>query len=193
MKSMQVLFAFATLLLLSEVFAREDVCEAVRFEYEQKLKQVESEAYRRGWEDAMAYVRERLEALKKDFYALEVGKYLVRKGLITAPRVYKYINEDGETVIKVLGCRIEDVRQLSQIFEEGIYIPQCSEIRSSRPLEVKTGIDVLFKKTFPKKRAIKEVLDELNIPYEITPNGYQVIFSSPKEYESFCRATRVCE
>ncbi len=64
----------------------------------------------RGKRDALI-----LQLYKMQYKALEAGKYVLKQGKVTPPRLYKILTPDGNLVYKIEGCRVEEPADLSHI------------------------------------------------------------------------------
>ena len=175
------------------------------FYYQMGYEKAKKIYYEKGLRDAFKIIKKRLEAYKKDLQALEVGKYLYKNQLVTFPRVYRLMKDDGTVEIKVLGCRIEDLRNIDKILTEGINIPTFTEKEIK---EVSTGNDIIKldePETLPsdeithpihlslkKTGFVKEALEKYNVPYEETEKEYRAVFFSKEDLERFCKTTKVC-
>jgi hypothetical protein len=162
--------------------------------------------YMEGYKQAMKDVKKILEVYKKDLQALEAGKYLVEEDRITYPRIVKIPKPDGGFEIKIIGCRIEDLRNLDDITKLAVNIPVITEREIKEANEAKQRLISIpklseealaaYKKppqpiVVPVDKSKRELLDKLNIPYEIDAKGnIRAIFFSERDYELFKKMSK---
>lgn len=198
---------FAIIVLTGSVFAVSVSPE--QFFYDQGYKDGYEEGYRKGYEEAKQrayeYYKKLIELYKADLQALEAGKYLDRKNLITYPRVYRVLKKDGSVEIRVSGCRIEDLRDLEKL--EVYSIPLISEetIKQTKELEdlLSLPYDVSPPDGIVSKESVivelpmsaRSALDRHGIPYIYNEklNKIKAVFPSKERLKAFCKIEGVCE
>jgi hypothetical protein len=157
--------------------------------------------YLEGYRQAMKDFKAILKVYKKDLMALEAGKYLSEEDRITYPRIVKIPKPDGGFEIKIIGCKIEDLRNLDDITKLAVNIPVITEKEIKEANEAKQRLVTIpklseeelasYKKppkpiVVPVDKSKRKILDKLNIPYEIDSKGnIKAIFFSSKDYEMF--------
>ena len=154
--------------------------------------------------------------------ALEAGKYLVKKGYITAPEVYKVTTPDGGVLIKVRGCSIVQPVDLEKVIGSDVFVPSmlavCSLCESaasytgsvSAPewkgtvVPGAAGYDEVTRDVSPTavyrvevKPEHLAVLDKERIPYvsviEKGKEKYYAVFTDKTLLRAFCgKHTKVC-
>ncbi|MBX6424105.1 hypothetical protein [Thermosulfurimonas sp. F29] len=117
-----------------------------------------AEVYRRGYLDgyrrALRDLRAELERFRRDYEAYQAGKYFLRKGWITYPRVYREVR-NGIIYLRVEGCRFEPPIPFEALFQ-GVRIP----LLEAGPAEKSAGCgDKREAKSFD--RAIEEAVRAL--------------------------------
>ena len=178
-----------------------------RVGYQKGYKQGYENGYKAGYKQAVEDFKTILKAYKDDIKALEEGKYLVKEGYITAPRLYRIRNSDGTITFKVVGCRIERLRNLEDIIKNPFVVPvidkktvekvrKASErlitipqLPNSQPNVEKVQVYLI-----PVSKQAKDILNKLGIPYEIDPQSGKVkaIFFDEKRMNEFCQKYKLC-
>jgi hypothetical protein len=174
--------------------------------YKKGYSQGYKQGYAEGYKQAKKDLEKVLKAYIKDLHALEQGKYLDKEHYITYPRLYKVVKPDGSIEYKIVGCRIEKLRNLEDIIKNPWVVPTVSEKEIS---EVKTASNRLITipamknenppqpqvYIVPLKTKDTKLLDQLGIPYEKSfekGKTIKAIFFDKNQMIEFCKKYNVC-
>ena len=168
------------------------------------------EGFVKGYKQALEDVKTILKAYALDIRALEAGKYLYERNLVTYPRVFRVKDEEGYKIV-VKGCKIEDVRSLDEIFRSGIEIPVLEPDLPVKVRQAQANILRLPELSQRVEEATKvppapifvvvspsatDLLERYNIPYVIEGRGEEkivkAVFFDEKEANEFCMKHEVC-
>ncbi len=104
--------------------------EACKKDMQKEVKKAYLEGYKQGLKDAKKY----LENYLMKILSYEVGKYMVKKKLITYPQVLEVV-KDGEAKLIIIPPHVEDIKSLEEVLNEGkifpIYIIKNGDIKLS--------------------------------------------------------------
>lgn len=210
-------FASASILLGSEVSSAIDLAglnEMQRFYYNQGAEDTKETAYNAGYKQAMDdFTKKILPLYSKRIKAYEAGKYLIKEGRITYPKVFRY-KEDGAYKIHIEPSVVE-----KEFSEKDLYaIPEidmsiCKSVTSKSQQNDESG-EIYQENTFNiaakddpalardgapevrkdkvvvhlpyKNEGIEQAVNNYNINYSITKDGYDLYFANDKEKNDFC-------
>lgn len=181
------------------------------------------EAYEKGLKVGVSKGHDQaIEIITKEYLPyikrMEAGKYVIRKGFITAPEVMIYQNNNGTLNYRTTGCKIEKELDVQDIFkrfgkdvivESGQTKPENAFSESGNvssgdayhiayrdetlPSVLRPGYkDESMVKSINKTTSNKLVLDEYNVRYSEKENAYIAVFSTKEEMEGFCSQFRIC-
>ena len=174
--------------------------------YKKGYKMGYKRGYIEGYKQAVKDFKTILKAYKDDIRALELGKYLTKKGYITYPRLWRVVKGDGTIEYKITGCRIEKTRNLEDIIRNPFVVPLVSQKRIKEVKEASNRLVSIPNTPLPQKGYTARVyiiplssdkitlLNNLGIPYEVDSekNEVKAIFFSKEEAINFCKRYK-CE
>ena len=174
--------------------------------YHKGYAQGYKQGYLEGYKQAEKDLKTILKAYWKDLKALEEGKYLDKEHYITYPRIYKIVNPDGSISYKIVGCRIEKLRNLEDIIKNPWVVPTISQKEISIVKQASQRlISIPAMKNenppsptlyiVPLKINNTKLLEQLGIPYEKTfENGERIkaIFFDKEQMIEFCKKYKIC-
>lgn len=189
-----------------EAFNRE---KEIKEAYEKGLKVGISKGYDKA---AKIITDEYLPYMKR----LEAGKYVMKKGYVTAPEVMVFQKNDGTLNYRVSGCKIEKELDVNDIFKRfgksvvvgedvaagdnaeagedvaisGYHLAERDEI--IYPVMRPGSVSERMIKNIEKTTANRIVLDEYNIRYSEKDGVYVATFATKEEMEGFCSQFRIC-
>jgi hypothetical protein len=200
-------FSLTSLVLLSSLTFASNI-EQFFFEngYKKGYKDGYKQGYIKGYKQAKKDLETVLKAYIKDLHALEQGKYLDKEHYITYPRLYKVVKPDGSIEYKIVGCRIEKLRNLEDIIKNPWVVPTINQeeisnvkkasnrlitipaMKNENPPQPKVYI-------VPLKTSNTKLLEQLGIPYEKSfekGETIKAIFFDKNQMIEFCKKYNVC-
>ncbi len=210
-----ILLSSLSILLLAGCSSKTQVNDLPNSEYsikkEIEKKEIEKELERKLKEKWIKEGEERVLKVLKEGWAdeikrYELGIYLNKKGLVTAPQVIP-INLGNKIQFEVIGCKLRKMvtvddllpvynNQLLELAKNTSNIEK-QEVEDNRSYEEynyqKTTPIQKIKKLFPKTYEMKTELESHGVDYTIQDNNYLTIFDSKDEYDVFCNDTNKCK
>lgn len=199
------------LTLVSLVFSS----EAEEFFYQRGVEAGYKQGYEQGVKDAFIESKKILAQYKNEIKAFEIGKYLVRNGYITYPKVWQRVDSNGDIKIEIQPSRIEKELNIADIFTKFGSIPTApyAEKAESNPLHAKNSVYSATRDNFsstPKKASAnqdivtismentgtnEEIVRRANLVYSVDKpnNRIKVMFFNRTEKNNFCSQYQICE
>lgn len=182
--------------------------EMQRFYYQLGKTDSKKEYFTDGYRQAMRDFADILKKYKERIHAYEAGKYLVSEGKITYPKVYRIKDESGSYRIQIDAPTVEKSLTEKDLFliplsssmaaaesqmiteiesaSDGFAIPERDDTTTGRD----SAPEVIRKQTVVRlpyrNEGIKGAIDSYNIPYAVTKDGYDLMFSTTEEKIDFC-------
>lgn len=189
--------------------------EAEEFFYQRGLDAGFKQGYEQGVKDAFTESKNILARYKNEIKAYEVGKYLVRNGYITYPKVWQRIDEFGNVKIEIQPSRIEKELNIADIFSKFNTLPTNPnpEMVALNPIEARNSVNTATRDkvvALPKKASAnqdiitislensgknEEIVKKANLVYSVDKpnNRIKVMFFNRTEKNNFCSQYQICE
>lgn len=209
--------AFSTSVFSSEIKSEIDLAglnEMQRFYYDKGAEDTKEKAYLAGYKQAMDdFTKKILPAYAKNIKAYEAGKYLIKEGKITYPRVFRY--KDGDSYkIQIEPPAVEkqftekdlyalpefnynfctakqrattDKEETAGLYAENSFaLPARDDVAMSRDSAPEVRKSKVVVHLPYKNEGIEQAVGMYNIDYSITKDGYDLFFSNDAEKTDFC-------
>jgi hypothetical protein len=189
--------------------------EMQRFYYNKGAEDAKEKAYNAGYKQAMDnFTKKILPAYAQRIKAYEAGKYLIKEGKITYPKVFRYKEGDSyriqieppvvekqftEKDLYILPeaskalCVTQDESNITpKDSENGMYdensfsVPPRDDISDSRDSAPEVGKNKVIVHIPYKNEGIEQAVISYNINYAITKDGYDLYFANELEKSDFC-------
>ena len=189
--------------------------EAEEFFYQRGVEAGFKQGYEQGVKDAFEESKKILAKYKNEIKAYEIGKYFLKEGYITYPKVWQRLDEFGNVKIEIQPSKIVKELNIADIFSKFNTLPTNPnpEMISSNPLTARNSVNTATRDiviSTPKKASAnqeivtisientgknEEIVKKANLVYSVDkPNDrIKVMFFNRSEKNNFCKQYKICE
>ncbi|OCR87753.1 hypothetical protein CFT12S00416_07965 [Campylobacter fetus subsp. testudinum] len=190
--------------------------DAEEFFYQRGYETGMQQGYQKGAEAAFNEAKKILEKYKAEIKAYEIGKYLIKSGYLTYPKVWQRVDDDGNLKIEVQASKIVKQLNISEIFDKfnelpnvpynenitnpidvqknSVYVSERDQSSASVPALAGSNQDIMYI-TILKSGKNEEILKKSNLVYSIDTekNRLKIMFFNRAEKENFCKQVKICD
>jgi len=200
-----------TIILVSGLFAGNTTED---FFYQNGYEQGVRDGFNKGVNEAFKEAKKIIKAYKDEIKAYEIGKYLVKKRYLTAPKIYQVIDKDNDIRLRIEPSKVIKELSIEDIFAKFGNIPTLREndllsdktqdinevnsVNIANRDEVKNLPGVANKNnkiiTISLERNSKNenILKKANVVYSLDKNRLKAMFFSRAEKNHFCKSFGIC-
>jgi hypothetical protein len=187
--------------------------EVNQFYYNKGYKDGKSVGYAKGYKDAIKDVLKVLNKYRNKMEAIESAKYLLKRGKITYPQVFKVWKNNNYQIV-IVPPKIEDKLSITDLVNIPFLNNDVNDFSSNienndnskdnienknafhlqnendyikTPLKRTSSLMNKTKLVLSKTETIHEILINSGKSFIETPNHYEVFFNSINEKKNFCK------
>jgi hypothetical protein len=182
--------------------------------YDQALEDMGEHYVKKGFDHAKKALSKKY---KSRMFALEAGKYALKKQKVTPPEMYSVEYPDGSVKIDLVGCKMERENTPEEIlefyYEHEILFKKkkgsSSQVKNKQKTSKKQAktINVLKKKNVDVSKGVNEefklkvdaTVDNLRsinqhgVKYNSVDDKLEIIFKDKEQRAVFCNETGICK